>query len=352
MNALEIIDGNLNHSLAFLTSLGTKFAIIADDIVASLYGDNLAQLLGGEVFTFPHGEKNKSRETKQDLEDRLFKKGYGSDTCMIGLGGGVTTDLAGFLAATYCRGVPHVLIPTSLLAMVDACLGGKTGVNTPEGKNLVGCFYQPKKVLIDLSTLRTLPKKELQNGMVEMIKHGLIADEAFFEFLEAHAERLLNLDFTVLKSAVYQSCKIKHAIVDKNERKGKRDSLNFGHTVGHALEHLSRYTLSHGEAVAIGMLVEAKICVQLGLLSQSVLDRIHHILTKFHLTLRLPSLFSEKSILDAMQLDKKTLNGKLHFAMISKIGTPLSFRSLFTTSVDESQIKQALQWMNNELHRH
>ena len=165
------------------------------------------------------------------MENQLFEKGLGRDTCVIALGGGVVTDMAGYVAATYCRGIPLVMIPTSLLGMVDASIGGKTGVNVSYGKNMLGCIYQPKKVFIDLFTLKTLPKKELTNGVVEMIKHGLIADDNLFEYLEKHSDQLLALDFSFLEKAIFESCRIKKEIVEQDEKEnGKRHLLNFGHT--------------------------------------------------------------------------------------------------------------------------
>ncbi|HEV8051302.1 MAG TPA: 3-dehydroquinate synthase family protein, partial [Parachlamydiaceae bacterium] len=231
---IEIDHGVVDNQTYSLTSLASKFAIISDDIVGPLYARKLQQALslhGSEVhlFTFPHGELHKTRTTKEMLENRLFVKGLGRDTCLIALGGGVVSDIAGYLAATYCRGIPLVLIPTSLLGMVDASIGGKTGVNVPQGKNLLGCIYQPKKVLIDPSFLKTLPKKELVNGIVEMIKHGVIADSAYFEFLEKQADKLLGPDSNQLVKAIFGSCCIKNGIVEQDEKEnGKRRLLNFG----------------------------------------------------------------------------------------------------------------------------
>ena len=236
---------------------------------------NLYLQLGLEaiLFSFPNGEQHKSRATKEKLEDQLFEKELGRDICVIALGGGVTTDLGGYLAATYCRGVPLVMMPTSLLGMVDASIGGKTGVNTPYGKNLVGSIYQPKKVLIDPATLQSLPLKELRNGIVEMIKHGLILDRDYFTYLNEHADQLLELDLSILEKAIFESCRIKREIVEQDDREsGKRNLLNFGHTVGHALENLTHYSLAHGEAVAIGILVESHLAVQLGHLNSNDFD--------------------------------------------------------------------------------
>lgn len=332
-----------------LHPLGSKFAILTDQSVSDLYGKHLLRSLSDlgletYLFSFPSGESYKTRDTKEQLENQLFEKGLGRDTCLIALGGGVATDLGGFVAATYCRGIPLVMIPTSLLGMVDACIGGKTGVDVPYGKNLVGAIYQPKKVLIDSSTLLSLPLKELRNGVVEMIKHGLIVDRIFFEFLEKNVSQILARDLPLLETAIYQSCRIKKGIVEEDEREdGKRRLLNFGHTIGHALERLTHYALAHGEAVAIGLLVESHLALQLGHLKQSSFDRIHKILNAYGLPLSLPDELTTQQIQDAMVLDKKSLKGQPRFVMIDEIGSSLPFGSNYCTTVEESQIKNALE---------
>jgi 3-dehydroquinate synthase len=352
---IEIGNGLLNFQSQYLNSLASRFAIITDDKVAPLYGEQLQEDLassGMEVYlySFPNGEQYKTRATKELLENQLFEKGLGRDTCVIALGGGVVTDIAGYLAATYCRGIPLVMIPTSLLGMVDASIGGKTGVNAPYGKNMLGCIYQPKKVVIDLSTLKSLPKKELANGVVEMIKHGLIADCKLFEDLEKHSDQLLALDSAVVGKTIFESCRIKKDIVEQDEKeKGKRHLLNFGHTVGHALERLTDYSLSHGEAVAIGLLVESYFSLKLEAFDQNSFDRIKKILIRYGLPLQLPSRLSIPAILDAMALDKKSLRGQPRFVMIDAIGSPKIYDSSCCSHVEESLIENALQWMNDDL---
>jgi 3-dehydroquinate synthase len=352
---IEIGSGLLNFQSQYLSSLASRFAIITDDKIASLYGEQLQECLASSglevyLFSFPGGEQYKTRGTKELLENQLFEKGLGRDTCVIALGGGVVTDIAGYVAATYCRGIPLVMIPTSLLGMVDASIGGKTGVNVSYGKNMLGCIYQPKKVVIDPSTLKSLPRKELANGVVEMIKHGLIANYTLFEDLDTYSNQILALDAAILEKTIFESCRIKKEIVEQDEKEnGKRRLLNFGHTIGHALERLTQYSLSHGEAVAIGLLVESYLSVKLGILDQTSFDRIKKILLQYGLPLQLLSRFPIQTILDAMALDKKSLKGQPRFVMIDAIGSSLAYDSSYCTPVEESLIKNTLHWMNDDL---
>jgi 3-dehydroquinate synthase len=346
--------GLLSRQATYLSGIASRFAIITDENVKELYGNALmdsfkASGLNVELFSFPGGELYKTRDTKENLEDQLFEQGFGRDCCVIALGGGIVIDLAGFIAATYCRGVPLVMMPTSLLAMVDACIGGKTGVNAPYGKNLIGAIYQPKKVVIDTSVLHTLPQKEFSNGIVEMIKHGLIADAVLFNYLEDHFTELLELNLPRLEKAIFESCRIKKQIIEQDEKeKGLRRLLNYGHTVGHALEKLTHYHLSHGEAVAIGLLVESYISYELGFLDHDGVARIKKILVHYLLPLEFSYRFSSEAILEAMRLDKKSLDGTPRFALIQAIGEPLSFEGCYCTPVDAPIIKKAIQWMNDD----
>ncbi|MBA3816454.1 MAG: 3-dehydroquinate synthase [Parachlamydiaceae bacterium] len=353
---IEIGRGILNSQIKYLSNLASRFAIITDDIVAPLYGKKLEKLLSSSglkvnLFSFPSGEQHKTRTTKELLENNLFEKGFGRDSCVIALGGGVVTDIAGYLAATYCRGIPLVMIPTSLLGMVDASIGGKTGVNVSYGKNLLGCIYHPKKVVIDILTLKSLPKYEFANGVVEMIKHGLVADHHLFEYLENNALQLLALDLDVVEKAIFESCRIKKEIVEQDEReRGKRHLLNFGHTIGHALENLTHYTLSHGEAVAIGLLVESYLSLKLKVLDSESFERIKRILIQYDLPLKLPFQFPISRILEAMAFDKKSIKGQARFVTIEKIGSPQITDSSYCVHVEEILVKEALQWMNDDLY--
>lgn len=328
-----------------LKSFASRFALITDDNVASLYGKQLCHSLRNdgvniELFTIRPGEEHKTRKTKEELEDQLLQEGYGRDSCIIALGGGVVCDVAGFLAATYCRGVPLVMIPTTLLAMVDASIGGKNGVNVPQGKNMIGTIYRPKAIWTDLSLLSSLPEREIKNGIVEMIKHGIIYDNKYFEFMDSHAEDILALDSATLEKAIADSYRIKTGIVEEDEfEKGKRHLLNFGHTVGHALETLTHYSLSHGEAVAIGIVVESRLALQLGHLSQVAFDRICNIFAKFSIDTTFPEAISHEDLLSAMSMDKKSVNNNPRFVLIDDIGSP--FAGEYCSPVDAALIVTA-----------
>jgi len=330
-------------------------AIITDSNVEKLYGRSLQENLLSlnfktHIFHFPAGETSKTRATKESIENQMLENGLTADLYIFALGGGVVTDIAGYIAATFCRGVPLIAIPTSLTGMIDASIGGKNGISVPQGKNLIGTIYQPKMILIDLSLLNTLSKKELRNGAIEMVKHGLVADRAHFDYLETHADQILALTPSTLKKAVYDSCQIKVKIVESDEiGVGQRHLLNFGHTIGHALEKLTHYTMSHGEAVAIGILVESYLACLLNYLKPSCFERIKAIFNKYQLPLSLPYKIPIDEMLNAMALDKKTLNGERRFVILQDIGHASSFEGKFCTPVDLSLIKNALSWMNSDI---
>lgn len=353
---IQIRVGLLDTLHHHLTAYGSRIAIVSDENTAPLYGKPICQSLlssGWDVslFSFPSGEKYKTRAIKEQLEDQFFEKGLGRDTCLLAIGGGVVTDLGGYIAATYCRGIPLIMIPTSLLGMVDASIGGKTGVNVPHGKNMLGCLYPPKKVLIDPSTLQSLPQKEIKNGVVEMIKHALIADQTYFDYLENHADDILSLKADALEKSIFESCRIKKEIVEIDEKgNGKRNFLNFGHTIGHALETLTHYSLGHGEAVAIGILVESHMALQMGYLDQNTFKIIISIFLKYGIPL-LPPKVPISSILHAIKLDKKSINGNPRFVMLKEIGSPLCHPT-FIHPIEEKLIINSLNWMFDDLCNH
>ena len=325
--SVEIRQGALQDEGAFASLPSGSVAVISDETVAGLYAQKICheiQKSGRKalLFTFSGGESSKTRETKEALEDGLLNHGFGRDTCIVAVGGGVVTDIAGFIAATYCRGVPLIMVPTTLLAMVDASLGGKNGVNVPQGKNLIGSFHQPQKILIDPSVLQTLPPCEIRNGIAEMIKHGVIADASYVAFLEQHVFELLSLQMKPVEHAIAASCRIKCRIVKEDEReKGLRRLLNFGHTIGHALECVSAYSLPHGEAVALGMVTEARIAQSRGLFPIEALERLSSLVQAYGLPIHIPNTYSAEELWDSMVLDKKALNGTPHIVFPSDIGT-------------------------------
>lgn len=330
-----------------------RLAVISDEKVAALYGRDLVATLKSwgkqaELFSFPCGEKYKTRETKQHLEDLMMQQGYGRDSAILALGGGIVCDLAGFIAATYCRGLPLFLLPTTLLAMVDASIGGKTGVNTPFGKNLVGAFYQPEAVLMDTAVLQTLPYSEFCQGFVEMIKHALIADNTYFDFLEKEMDLLLAFNEINLKKAIQRSVEIKQAVVQADCREqDMRRLLNFGHTVGHALEFVSNYTLPHGSAVACGLLAESHLSFRLGTFSENSLKRAYA-LTRKCLNLDSPQEFCPQSVWKAMQMDKKALQSKPKCVFLDEIGSisPANF----CRPLEETDLLNSLEWMRYAVH--
>jgi 3-dehydroquinate synthase len=271
-------------------------------------------------LSLPPGEQHKTRGSWEMLTDALLDQGFGRDAALVGVGGGVIGDLTGFVAATYQRGVPFVLVPTTLLAMVDASVGGKTGVDTPQGKNLIGAFHPPVAVVADPATLRTLPDRELRAGMAEAVKHGLITDAPYLEWIEANATALLERDLDALTHLVRRSVEIKASVVSADEREaGPRAMLNAGHTVAHALEHASGYDMLHGEAVALGLRAECVMGELAGLLPAGTFARVAGALERLGLPARTTGLTPER-VRAAMHRDKKNLAGETRFAIPVGLG--------------------------------
>ncbi|MEK8209446.1 3-dehydroquinate synthase [Paenibacillus sp. FSL R5-0636] len=333
----------------------SKFAIITDSKVEVLYGQALLELLlqndfQAELFSFPAGEKSKTRETKAELEDRLLSRSYGRDCCILAIGGGAVTDLAGFLAGTFGRGVPSLNYATTLLAAADASIGGKTGVNTPVATNLIGVFHQPKKVYIDLATWRTLPVRELRSGLAETIKHACIADADFFEFLEQNMERVVSLegelvlDREVCERIAFHNCEIKYSVVEKDELESNlRQILNLGHTAGRALEALSGYELLHGEAIAIGLAVQVQLAEQLGYVTADETQRVIALLKKAGLPTEIPATITNRMLIDKMYTDKKVRKGRIRFVFQAGIGAMKSFEGgAYSTPVEEQVLSELL----------
>jgi len=303
-----------------------KVAIVSNTTVAPLYLQQLADALrarGVEVMSvvLDDGERYKNWSTLNRIYDALLEQRCDRRTTLLALGGGVVGDLAGFAAATYMRGIPFIQIPTTLLAQVDSSIGGKTGINHPLGKNMIGAFYQPRLVLADTEVLKSLPARELSAGIAEVIKHGLVRDAAFFSWLEQNMEDLLAGDPPALAHAVRRCCEIKAAVVAEDEREtGVRALLNFGHTFGHAIESGLGYgTWLHGEAVAAGMVMAADLSHRLGLIAQSEVERIIALLRRASLPVAPPDIAPER-LLQLMGADKKAEGGKLRFVLLDAIG--------------------------------
>ena len=303
-----------------------RYAVITDSHVGPLYGHAVVArcrdaTLRAELFAFPAGEWNKTRETWATLCDKMLAAQFGRDSAVIALGGGVVGDVAGFVAATYLRGVPYVQVPTSLLAMIDSSIGGKTGVDVPAGKNLLGAFHQPSLVVADLDTLATLAPVQIAAGMSEAIKHGVIGDADYFGFLEREQPAIAAKDPHALTRVVQRSVEIKAAVVAADEREaGRRALLNFGHTVGHAIEASAKFAVLHGEAVAIGMAYEARLAEALGIAERGMAERVRTLIARYGLPLERPETAAVDDLIGAMQLDKKARAGTVRFAVPRAIG--------------------------------
>lgn len=301
--------------------------IVTDDNVNKLYGKNVLKKVSSiaaksTIISVTPGEASKNLSTIEKLYHDAIELGLDRTSVIIALGGGVVGDLAGFFAATYMRGIDFIQIPTTLLAMVDSSVGGKTGVDLPEGKNLIGSFWQPKTVIIDPETLKTLPVREVRCGLAEVIKYGMILDEDFFSYLEDHTKELNELDQEIYTRVIGRCCRIKANVVENDEREenGLRAILNYGHTFGHAIEAITGYEkLNHGEGVAIGMCMAANLAIADDRLDDAAELRQENLLRRLHLPCSIEGV-KPQEVLDAMSKDKKTISGKLHFILPDTIG--------------------------------
>lgn len=307
--------------------LGGKVAVISNPTVAQLYLDPVHDSLSGAGFEVtpilvPDGEEHKNLNSLAAIYDRLISERFERRSALVALGGGVIGDIAGFAAATYLRGVPYVQVPTTLLAQVDSSVGGKTAVNHKDGKNLIGAFYQPRLVLIDVAVLRTLPRRELIAGLAEVIKYGVIEDPALFELLERSMEKLVAGDGGLLAEVIAKSCAIKARVVEADEREEDyRAVLNFGHTLGHALEAVTGYKQwLHGEAVGIGMAKAALLSARCGFCDQKSFERIVRLIERAGLPTEIPQNVSAQRLIQSMEVDKKAAGGKIKFIMCAGIG--------------------------------
>ena len=327
---IELGEGLLSRlgELMKAQEIGGRVGIVSNPAVADLYAEEVRDSLRDAgydtaVVLIPEGESHKDTASLGLIYDALVEHRFDRSAALIALGGGVIGDITGFAAATFLRGIGYVQVPTTLLAQVDASVGGKTAVNHHQGKNLIGAFHQPRLVVIDMKTLRTLPEREFAAGMAEVIKHGIIQDAGYFGFLEEEMDSLMCLDAEAVETAVAGSCRIKAAVVEQDEREDDRRAiLNFGHTVGHALESFTAYErFLHGEAVAIGMIQAATLSAGRGLLSNAELERIEALVRRAGLPWQIPDDIALEDLVAGMALDKKSHAGKIKFVLCEGIGS-------------------------------
>ncbi|MCI7792017.1 MAG: 3-dehydroquinate synthase [Lachnospiraceae bacterium] len=329
-----------------------KFAVITDSIVKELYAEKICHLLQeagytADIFVFEAGETNKTRKTKELIEDAMLEKGYRRDCCILAIGGGVVTDLAGFVAGTFGRGVPFINYATTLLAAADASVGGKTAVDTPLATNLIGLFNQPQKVYLDIATWKTLPERQIASGLAETIKHACLANREFFEYLNEHMEEIFTIDREACEHIAEENCRVKYEVVMKDEREsGLREVLNLGHTVGRAIETVSEYQLLHGEALAIGMVAEAKLALRMGYVTEQEKDAVIELLQKAKLPTAIPTYIDREALVKKLYTDKKVKNGKLRFVIQKGIGSVVEFeKGVFATPIDEAVAREIIMEM-------
>lgn len=336
LDQLEYIVNKFNFSETAL--------VVCDINVAKLYGAKVTDILKKlglqvELVTIDAGEKSKCFEVAQALYTKAITLGLDRKSVIFALGGGVVGDLTGFVAATYLRGVPFVQIPTSLLAQVDSSVGGKVAINHPLGKNLIGAFYQPKAVVIDLDVLKSLPKREIYTGLAEIIKYGIISDADFFNYLDANADEILSLELSALTHIIVRSCEVKADIVSKDEKEQSlRIILNFGHTMAHAIESDTGYMkYNHGEAVAIGMYGAALLSHRLGLIEIELVEKVAAIIKKFHLPIKATDCSVER-MFKILFRDKKVENGKIKWVLMNSIGNVV-----VQNNVPDNLVREVLQ---------
>jgi 3-dehydroquinate synthase len=322
-----------------------KIVVITEDSVKTKCSSFLNALssLSPLVISIPPGEKSKSREKKDEIEKTMFESKLGKDTLVISLGGGVICDLAGFVASTFNRGIPIIHVPTTLLAMCDASIGGKTGINNSFGKNLIGTIYQPEAIIISLDILDTLPEVEFKNGLAEIIKIACVLDKELFIFLEKNIQKIKNRDKDTTEYIIKRAIELKKEIVEKDiHENGLRQVLNFGHTIGHGIESLSSFKIKHGFCVSIGMAVESSIAVMENKLDGNEQKIIVALLTAFGLPTQIPNDISTENILEKMILDKKTKSNIPRFVMIKSIGKTKSEKKIFSFPADQENIRKAI----------
>jgi 3-dehydroquinate synthase len=345
---IEIGTGILDALGARMKALGLsgRVGVVTNNKVAPLYSRAVLRSLGDagfnpSLFVIPDGEEYKSLAWASNTYDWLLTQRLDRRSMLVALGGGVIGDLTGFVAATYMRGIPFVQVPTTLLSQVDSSVGGKTGVNHPLGKNMIGAFYQPAYVCADITTLDTLPQEEFLSGMAEVVKYGVIFDGKFFAFIEERLGEILRKEPAAIAAVVKRSCEIKAEVVAKDEREaGLRAILNYGHTVGHAVEALTQYTgYRHGESVSIGMVVAAKLAHKSGLCGKDTHARVEALLSGLGLPVKFPAELKPEAVLSAMALDKKSEGGKVKMVLPVRIG-----EVVITSDWDEAKLVEVLKF--------
>ncbi|MGN0241980.1 MAG: 3-dehydroquinate synthase [Candidatus Weimeria sp.] len=342
-----VLEKDFSRLAYFLNLTGKKYqriCIVSDTNVASYYIDDVRDALrevSGEItqFVFQAGEASKNLSVVEDLYESLIRSHFDRKDLLVALGGGVVGDMTGFAAATYLRGIDFIQVPTSLLAMVDSSIGGKTGVDFRAFKNMVGAFYMPRLVYMNLSVLKSLPEEQFRSGMGEVIKHGLIADRDYFDFLIRDMEKICSFDPDSILHVVKRSCEIKGAVVEKDPKEqGIRATLNFGHTIGHAVEKLSKFSLFHGQCVAVGSVAAAYLSMKRGLISESDYQQIRQVLSDYGLPVSVSAgTFHADEILKTTKSDKKMQAGKIKFILLEQIG-----KAVIDTSLSDSDLLEGI----------
>ena len=329
-----------------------KFAVVTDSIVEPLYAKGIYEKLilagySADMFVIPEGEKSKTRAMKEFVEDSMLEKGYRRDCCVIAVGGGVVSDLAGFVAGTFGRGVPFINYATTLLAAADASVGGKTAVDTPLATNLIGLFNQPEKVYLDIETWKTLPERQLSSGLAETIKHACLADSEMFRYLENNIEKILVNDKDACEYIAEHNCAVKYKVVMKDEREsGLREVLNLGHTVGRAIETVSDYKLLHGEAVSIGLIAQAKLGEKYGYISPENVSRVIKLCERAKLPIAIPDYIDKTALVRKLYTDKKVRDGKLRMVFQKEIGDVMCFGDNdYAKQITEPEIAEVIDEM-------
>lgn len=345
---LEPDFGNLPAALEGLQVKNRKLCIVTDTTVEELYAKQLENVLEPccsyvSLFVFPAGEEHKTLDTVRRLYEHLILERFDRRDLLVALGGGVVGDLTGFAAATYLRGIDFIQVPTTLLSQVDSSIGGKTGVDFDAYKNMVGAFHMPKLVYMNLSVLQSLPRRQFSSGMAEIIKHGLIQDSEYYDWLECHYETVMNGEYEAILHMVGESCRIKQHVVEVDPtEQGIRAWLNFGHTAGHAVEKLKDFSMSHGECVAVGCVAAAWMSWRRGNITEEAFRRTEQILKAYGLPIRVTGLLPEE-VLKTTKLDKKMEAGRIRFVLLRQIGEAYAARD-----VSDDELLQAIRYVCRE----